>query len=109
MTPKQLVEILKREMKPIIEETVRPMLEETVRPMIEETMRPMLDQALKPIIETQQIHTRKIDALTADMHKVQKLAETTVDIVKARYENNKREIDEIKDHLEMPKQPYFGS
>lgn len=100
MTPKQLIEILKTEMKPIIEETVRP--------IIQQTMKPILDEALKPIIETQEVHTRKIDALTADMHKVQKLAETTVDIVKARYEKNKREIDEIKDHLGLHKEPYFA-
>lgn len=92
MTAKQLVEILKKEMGPIIEETVRPMFK----------------QSLKPIIATQEIHTRKIDALTADMSKVQKLAETTVDIVKARYEKNKREINEVKDHLGLRKEPQFA-
>lgn len=40
MTPKQFIEILKEELRPIIEATVGPMLKE----------------ALKPIIETQKTH-----------------------------------------------------
>jgi len=92
MTSKQIIDILRKELKPIIEETVTPIIEEQ----------------LKPVHETLEVHGRKIDALTADMHVVRKLAETSVDIVKARYEKNKREIDEIKNHLHLPKEPYFA-
>lgn len=84
MTPKQFKEILK------------------------EALDSLVKSKIDPIIETQEVHSRKIDALVADMHVVRKLAETTVDIVKARYEKNKREIDEVKDRLGLPKEPYFA-
>lgn len=99
MTPKQFIEILKEELRPIIEATVRPMLKE----------------ALKPIIETQEKHStllerhsRQLEDIIVELHDVHKLARATSDVVMARYEKNKREIDEIKDHLGLPKQPYFG-
>jgi AmiR/NasT family two-component response regulator len=99
MTPKQFKEILKAELQPIIEATVKPILEE----------------ALKPIIQTQQKHSnllekysRQLEDIIVELNEVHKLAEATSDVVMARYEKNKREIDEIKDHLGLPKLPYFG-
>ena len=78
-------------------------------------LRKIIKEELVPVINTQQDHskilsehTEKIDALTEELHTVHQLADTTVDIVKGRYEKNKREIDEIKDHLNLPKEPYFG-
>ncbi|MBI2593776.1 hypothetical protein HYW44_04000 [Candidatus Daviesbacteria bacterium] len=90
MTPKQFKEILKEELQPIIE---------------------VLGEHSKVLGEHSKLlgtHGQKIDALVAEMHEVHKLADTTVDIVKARYEKNKREIDEIKDHLGLPKEPFFA-
>ena len=78
------------------------------RDIVKEELEVLAKTRIDPIVKTQEIHTRKIDALTADMHKVQRLAATTVDIVKARYEKNKREIDETKDHLGLRKEPYFA-
>lgn len=83
MTPKQLREILKEELKPIIV---------------------ILGKHSK-ILEK---HTRQIEDIIAELHEVHKLAGMTSDIVMARYEKNKREIDEIKDHLGLPKEPYFA-
>lgn len=53
-------------------------------------------------------HSDKLDALAGELSEVHILADATLDIVKARYEKNKQEIDEIKDHLKLPKEPYFG-
>jgi len=86
-------------------------------------LRELLKEELAPIIKTQQKHTRKLeesfekleansqklDTLTAEINQVHKLADATVDIVKGRYEKNKREINEIKDHLKLSKEPYYGS
>lgn len=72
MTAKQIIEVLRGELKPIVVEAVKP----------------ILDEALEPIQKTLEAHTRKIDALTSEMHEVHRLAETTVDIVEARYEKN---------------------
>lgn len=63
----------------------------------------------KNILETLTEHGEKLDALTEEMHHVHQLADVTVDVVTARYEKNKGEIDEIKDHLHLPKKPYFGN
>lgn len=82
----------------------------------------MLKEALKPIIETQEKHStllenhstllekhsRQLEDIIVELHDVHKLARATSDVVMARYEKNKREIDEIKDHLGLPKEPYFG-
>ena len=85
-------------------------------------LRKIIKEELKPIIKTQKEHTKilgnhtkalgehgdKLDAITAELHQVHKLADTTLDVVKGRYEKNKREIDEIKDHLGLQKESYFG-
>lgn len=85
-------------------------------------LREIIREELAPIKKTQlehsnllqehtnflQEHSEKLDAITAELHDVHQLADTTLDIVKGRYEKNKKEIDEIKDHLDLPKEPYFG-
>lgn len=85
-------------------------------------LRKILKEELQPIIKTQQKHSKilgehskvleehseHLDDITAELHQVHKLADTTLDVVKARYEKNKREIDEIKDHLGLQKESYFG-
>lgn len=94
MDPKQLRKIIKEELEP-----VKKAFKEELEPVKKE---------LESVKKTQKEHTEKIDALTEEMFTVHQLASTTLDVVKGRYEKNKREIDEIKDHLNLPKEPYFG-
>ena len=85
-------------------------------------LRQILKEELKPVIETQKEHSRKLDehsknfdkqdekldSLTTELAYVHKKVDVAHDLVQALYENNKREIDEIKDYVGWPKQPYFG-
>ena len=50
-------------------------------------------------------HSDKLDSLLGDMIDVQAPTKATFDLVKATYENNRREIDEIKEHLDLPINP----
>lgn len=50
-------------------------------------------------------HSDKLDALLGDMIDVQASTKATYDLVKATHENNRREIDEIKEHLGLPINP----
>jgi hypothetical protein len=70
--------------------------------------RQIIKEELEPVIKTQQEHTEKIDSLTVELHQVHQLADATLDEVRGRYNKNKKEIDEIKDHLKLPKEPFFG-
>lgn len=79
-------------------------------------LRDIIKEELEPIKKTQQNHSEKLenhsgklDAVTAELHQVHQLADATLDVVKGRYEKNKREINEIKEHLNLPKEPYFGN
>lgn len=83
MTPKQFRKILKEELEPIV--------------LVLADHSKLLEK-----------HSRQIEDIIAELHEVHKLASMTSDIFKARYEKNKREIDEIKDHLGLPKEPYFA-
>lgn len=99
-------------------------------------LRKIIREELEPVKKTQQEHSRilkghskllashskdlgnikkdlsdvkeDVDTIKAELHQVHQLADVTLDVVKGRYEKNKREIDEIKDHLGLPKEPYFG-
>ncbi len=71
-------------------------------------LREIIKEELEPVKKTQLEHSDKIDAIIVELHQVHKLADATVDLVKGTYEKNKREIDEIKDHLNLSKEPYFG-
>lgn len=78
-------------------------------------LRKIIKEELRPIIETQKQHSKtlnehseKLDAISGELYQVHQLADTTLDVVKGRYEKNKREINEVKDHLGLPKEPYFG-
>lgn len=71
-------------------------------------LRKIIKEELEPVIKTQEEHSQKIDAITVELHQVHKLADATLDVVKGRYEKNKREIDEVKDHLGLEKEPYYG-
>jgi len=100
----QFREILKEELKPIL--TV---LGEHSKILDQHTK--ILDQHTKILDQHSKIlekHTRQIEDIIVELHEVHRLATATSDIVKARYEKNKREIDEIKDHLGLRKEPYFA-
>ncbi len=112
MTPKQFKDLLKAELKPILEivqEDSRILKEHSG--ILKEHSGILKEHSgiLKEHSGILKEHTKKIDALMSELYEVHKLAEATADIVKARYEKNKREIDEIKDHLDLPKKPYFGN
>lgn len=104
MDPKQLRKIIKEELEPVKEEIAS--VKKDLGSVKDDVSN--VKKNLVSVIKTQKEHTEKIDALTEEMFTVHQLASTTLDVVKGRYEKNKREIDEIKDHLNLPKEPYFG-
>lgn len=68
----------------------------------------LLEEKLDPVLKTQKEQSEKIDAIIVELHQVHNLADATLDVVKARYEKNKKEINEIKDRLGLQKEPYYG-
>ena len=67
-----------------------------------------LDEHSKLLINHSKLlneHSDKLDSLLGDMIDVQAAAKATFDLVKATHENNRREIDEIKGHLDLPINP----
>ncbi len=97
MDPNQLRKIIKEELEPIIET-----LNGHTKTL--ESHSKILE-GHSTILES---HSEKLDSLTEELHHVHKLADATLDIVKGRYEKNKKKIDEIKTHLNMPINPPFG-
>lgn len=90
--------------------------------VIDEKINKALENALEPIKQTLNEHSEKLDTLTttveehgekidiliAESHDTHELVRGVHDVVKGRYEKNKREIDEIKQHLNLPIIPPFG-
>lgn len=104
MDPDQLRQILREELKPVIQTQ-----KEQGKVLAEHGK--MLAEHGKILGEHGKIfgeHGEKLDSLTIEIAHIHKLADATYDLVQATYENNKREVDEIKDYLHIPKQPYFG-
>lgn len=54
------------------------------------------------IKETQQDHTRRLEALSGDMEQVLSEVKATHDEIGLWHQRDKREIDEIKTHLDLP-------
>jgi len=54
------------------------------------------------IKETQKDHTRKLEALSGDMEQVLSEVKATHDEIGLWHQRDKREIDEIKNHLNLP-------
>ncbi len=97
MNPNDLRKILKEELQPLINS--------------QDELQKSQDGILKTLTKHSKKldqHSEKLDSITAELGHVHQLADVTLDVVTARYESNKREIDEIKDHLNLPKKPYFG-
>lgn len=59
-------------------------------------------QELGGVKQTLEDHTRRLEALTGDVHDLQDQTKTIWDKVGMGHDKNKREINEIKTHLGMP-------
>lgn len=57
---------------------------------------------LAGIKETQEDHTRRLEALSGDMEQVLSEVKATHDEIGLWHQRDKREIDEIKKHLDLP-------
>src|SRR5258708_7280777 len=111
MDPKQLRSIIQEEVTGALNVGLAPIkktLNEHTKILNEHTK--ILGEHTKTLGEHTKIlgeHSDKLDSITGELYQVHQLVDTTLDIVKGRYEKNKAEIDEIKDHLGLPKKPYF--
>ncbi len=57
---------------------------------------------LADVKETQQDHTTRLEALSGDMEQVLSEVKATHDEIGLWHQRDKREIDEIKKHLDLP-------
>lgn len=57
---------------------------------------------LAGIKETQEDHTRRLEALSGDMEQVLSEVKATHDEIGLWHQRDKREIDEVKKHLDLP-------
>ena len=64
-----------------------------------------LKSEMVEVRKTQGEHTEMIDALTGDILVVQKKVDVLPDQMKLYYENNKRDINDIRKKLNMPVSP----
>ena len=125
MGPDELRQILKEELKPVIETQKEQAQTLAEHGKILEDHSGKLDSLsqkqdeqgnkLDFVSQKQDKQAKRLDSLSVksddiigELHQVHKLTDGTFEVVAARYEKNKREIDEIKDHLGLPKEPYFG-
>lgn len=111
MDPQQLRKIIREELEPVKKTQAKHthILGKHTQILGEHTK--ILGKHSKTLGENSKIleeHSDKLDAITVELHQVHQLADATLDVVQGRYEKNKREIDEIKDHLGFIKEPYFG-
>lgn len=76
--------------------------------LLEESLRPLhqsLDEVikdLKEVKETQEDHTRRLDALAGDTEQLLDEVKGIRDEIGLWHQRDKREIDEIKKHLNLP-------
>lgn len=57
---------------------------------------------LSEVKETQEDHTKRLEALSGDMEQVLSEVKATHDEIGLWHQRDKREIDEIKNHLNLP-------
>jgi len=72
--------------------------EQTLRKIVKE----VVDEAIEPVKETQEDHTRRLEALAGDVHDLQDQVKALDDKTGMYHSRNKREVDEIKKHLDLP-------
>ena len=81
------------------------MHENKLKAIVEEVVNKAVDpikQDLKEVKETQEDHTRRLEALSGDMEQVLSEVKATHDEIGLWHQRDKREIDEIKKHLDLP-------
>lgn len=62
----------------------------------------VVNKAVDPIKETLADHTQRLEALSGDMEQVLSEVKATHDEIGLWHQRDKREIDEIKKHLDLP-------
>ncbi len=62
----------------------------------------VVNKAVDPIKETLEDHTRRLEALSGDMEQVLSEVKATHDEIGLWHQRDKREIDQIKKHLDLP-------
>ncbi|MDD5415911.1 MAG: hypothetical protein PHE48_02795 [Candidatus Daviesbacteria bacterium] len=83
-------------LKTIVEEVVN----KAVDPIKEDLAG--VKQDLSGVKETLEDHTRKLEALSGDMEQVLSEVKATHDEIGLWHQRDKREIDQIKKHLDLP-------
>lgn len=79
--------------------------ENKLRTIVEEVVNKAVDpikQDLVDVKNTLKDHTRKLAALSGDMEQVLSEVKATHDEIGLWHQRDKREIDEIKKHLDLP-------
>ncbi len=79
--------------------------ENKLKSIVEEVVNKAIDpikEDLKGVKETLQDHTRRLEALSGDMEQVLSEVKATHDEIGLWHQRDKREIDEIKKHLDLP-------
>lgn len=62
----------------------------------------VVNKAVDPVKETLKDHTGRLEALSGDMEQVLSEVKSTHDEIGLWHQRDKREIDEIKRHLDLP-------
>ena len=79
--------------------------ENKLEAIVEKVVNKAVDPIKKDLVvikETQEDHTRRLEALSGDMEQVLSEVEATHDEIGLWHQRDKREIDEIKRHLDLP-------
>ncbi len=79
--------------------------ENKLKAIVEEVVNRAVDpikEDLAGIKETQEDHTKRLEALSGDMEQVLSEVKATHDEIGLWHQRDKREIDEIKKHLDLP-------
>lgn len=79
------------------EQTLRKIVREAVDVAIEP-----VKEDLSDVKETQRDHTRRLEALAGDVHDLKEQVKALDDKTGMYHSRNKREVDEIKKHLNLP-------
>lgn len=73
-----------------------------LRDLIKEEVTSIVKEELKPIKETLKDHTRRLEALSGDAEHLHSDVKGIRDEIDLWHQRDKREIDEIKKHLDLP-------
>lgn len=79
--------------------------EDKLKAIVEEVVNKAIDplkEDLAGVKETQEDHTGRLEALSGDMEQVLSEVKATHDEIGLWHQRDKREIDEIKKHLDLP-------